>query len=203
MSKLLYRLAIGLACFWLPRAAGAAQLEQVQNFFNEFVIYLGVLFVVLFGLYVYFMRLRDDRSAPLAKVVEERGPVHSVAPDAPVTECARIMAERRIGAVLVMDGEKLCGIFTERDALNKVMAAGLDARATKVSAVMTRDPTYVSPSVTVGEAMELVTARRFRHLPVVDGGKVLAVVSSGDLTHWLVKDNVGAKRELVDLAPAP
>jgi CBS domain-containing protein len=99
-----------------------------------------------------------------------------------------------------MDGERLIGIFTERDALNKVLAAGLDSFGTKVSEVMTKDPHCIVPTTTVGEAMELVTTRRFRHLPVVENGKVLAVVSSGDLTHWLVKDQAGEVQTLVDLA---
>ena len=98
-----------------------------------------------------------------------------------------------------MDGERLIGIFTERDALNKVLAGGLDPGNTKVSEVMTRDPYCVPPTTTVGDAMELITTRRFRHLPIVDNGKVLAVVSSGDLTHWLVQDQMGEVRELVDL----
>ena len=99
-----------------------------------------------------------------------------------------------------MDGEKLVGIFTERDALNKVLAAGLDPGKTKVCDVMTKDPYSIPPTTTVGEAMELVTKRRFRHLPIVKNGKVLAVISSGDLTHWLVKEQVGEVQELVDLA---
>ena len=102
--------------------------------------------------------------------------------------------------MIVIDGEKLVGIFTERDALNKVLAAGLEPGKTKVSEVMTRDPYSIPPTTTVGEAMELVTKRRFRHLPIVKHGKVLAVISSGDLTHWLVKGQVSEVQELVDLA---
>ena len=126
--------------------------------------------------------------------------VHSAAPDTLVTECVRTMTAKKIGALVVMDGEKLVGIFTERDALNKVLAAGLEPGKTKVSEVMTKDPYSIPPTTTVGEAMELVTSRRFRHLPIVKNGKVLAVISSGDLTHWLVKDQVGEVRELIDLA---
>jgi CBS domain-containing protein len=99
-----------------------------------------------------------------------------------------------------MDGERLIGIFTERDALNKVLAGGLDPGSTKVSEVMTKDPYSIPPTTTVGDAMELITTRRFRHLPIVESGKLLAVVSSGDLTHWLVKDQIGEVQELVDLA---
>ena len=111
-----------------------------------------------------------------------------------------LVTAEKIGALIVMDGERLTGIFTERDALNKVLAAGLDPRSTKVSEVMTKDPYCIPPTTTVGAAMELVTKRRFRHLPIVENGKLLAVVSSGDLTHWLVKDQVGEVQELVDLA---
>jgi CBS domain-containing protein len=99
-----------------------------------------------------------------------------------------------------MDGGRLIGIFTERDALNKVLAGGLDPGNTNVSEVMTKDPYCISPTTTVGDAMKLITKRRFRHLPIVDNGKVLAVVSSGDLTHWLVQDQIGEVQELVDLA---
>jgi CBS domain-containing protein len=146
------------------------------------------------------MRLRDKRRAPVGRLFAEREAIHSVGPDTPVAECVRTMTTKRIGAMMVMDGESLIGIFTERDALNKVLAAGLDPVSTKISEVMTKDPYCISPGTTVAEAMELVTKRRFRHLPIVDHGKVLAVVSSGDLTHWLVKDQVGEVQELVDLA---
>jgi CBS domain-containing protein len=110
------------------------------------------------------------------------------------------MTAKRIGALIIMEGERLIGIFTERDALNRVLAAGLDPVSTKISTVMTKDPFCIPPGITVAEAMELVTKRRFRHLPIVENGKVLAVISSGDLTHWLVKDRVGEVQELVDLA---
>ena len=75
-----------------------------------------------------------------------------------------------------------------------------DPSRTKVSEVMTKNPYCVPPTTTVGNAMGLVTKRRFRHLPIMENGKVLAVVSSGDLTHWLVKDQMGEVQELVDLA---
>jgi CBS domain-containing protein len=110
------------------------------------------------------------------------------------------MTAGKIGALMVMDGGRLTGIFTERDALNKVLAGDLDPGSTKVSEVMTKDPYCIGPTTTVGHAMQLITERRFRHLPIVDDGKVLAVVSSGDLTRWLVKDQIGEVRELVDLA---
>ena len=134
------------------------------------------------------------------KIFEEGEAIHSVGPDTSVTECVRSMTASKVGALIVMDGKRLIGIFTERDALNKVLAGGLDPGKTKVSEVMTKDPYCIPPTTTVGDAMELITKRRFRHLPIVDNGKVLAVVSSGDLTHWLVQDRMGEVQELVDLA---
>jgi predicted transcriptional regulator len=143
---------------------------------------------------------RSKRRTPLDKLFNERETIHSVGPNTLVTECVRTMSTKKIGALIVLDGERLVGIFTERDALNKVLAAGLEPGKTKVSEVMTKDPYSIPATTTVGEAMELVTKLRFRHLPIVKNGKVLAVVSSGDLTHWLVKDQVGEVQELVDLA---
>jgi CBS domain-containing protein len=202
--RALYRSSgTGIGFTSIPAAAFAAQLEQVQTAFNTFVLYAVAFFVIVVALYAYFMRLQDKRRAPVGRLFGERETIHSVGPDTPVNEAVRKMSAERIGALIVMDGEKLAGIFTERDALNKVLAAGLDPVSTKISAVMTRDPVSITPATTVGEAMEVVTKRRFRHLPIVENGKVLAVVSSGDLTHWLVKEKVGEVQELVDLAARP
>ena len=110
------------------------------------------------------------------------------------------MTAGKIGALIVMDGGQLVGIFTERDALNKVLAGSLDPGNTKVSEVMTKDTYCIGPATTVGHAMQLITERRLRHLQIVENGKVLAVVSSGDLTRWLVQDQIGEVQELVDLA---
>jgi len=189
--------AIGLT---LLSPAALATLEDLQATIGQVPIYVLIVFAIVVGIAVYFVRLRDKRRAPLRRIFKEREAIHSVGPDTAVTECVRTMAAEKIGALIVMDGERLIGIFTERDALNKVLAAGLDPVSTKISAVMTRDPYCIPPTTTVGEAMELVTKRRFRHLPIVENGKVLAVISSGDLTHWLVKDQIGEVQELVDLA---
>ena len=201
MSKLQYKLSTGIGFVLLSSAALAADAsEQTLTTVTYMFIYAFVLFVVVVGVLVYLLRSQDKRRTPLESLFTERETIHSVGPDTLVTECVRIMSAKKIGALIVMDGEKLVGIFTERDALNKVLAAGLEAGRTKVSVVMTKDPYSIPPTTTVGEAMELVTKRRFRHLPIVKNGKVLAVISSGDLTHWLVKEQVGEVQELVDLA---
>ena len=114
---------------------------------------------------------------------ERRRPISSVHPDRSVTESVRQMNSDKIGAMLVMEDDNLTGIFTERDALTKVLAAGIYPISTKVSEVMTKDHYCVDPSTTVGEAMSIVTNRRDRHLPILHNDKLVGIVSSRDLTH--------------------
>jgi CBS domain-containing protein len=201
MRKFLYKSATGIGLALLSPAVFAATQEEVlTTLFGQVQMYVFIVFVIIVIAGVYFMRSRDKRQTPLNEIFEEGKAIHSVGPDTPVTECVRLMTSGKIGALIVMDGERLIGIFTERDALNKVLAGGLDPGNTKVSEVMTTDPYCIRPTTTVGDAMKLITKRRFRHLPIVDNGKVLAIVSSGDLTHWLVRDQIGEVQELVDLA---
>src|SRR5665811_1644239 len=175
MSKLHYKLGAGIGFALLSSAAlAASESEQALTTVTNMFIYAFILFVVVVGVLVYFMRLKDKRRTPLDTLFNERETVHSVAPDTLVTECVRTMTAKKIGALVVMDGERLAGIFTERDALNKVLAAGLEPGKTKVSEVMTKDPYSIPPTTTVGEAMELVTKRRFRHLPIVKNGKAVS-----------------------------
>ena len=202
MRKLLYKSGTAIGLVLLSSAALADTREEVQTIlFGQVQIYVFIAFVIIVAVAVYFMKLPEDkRQTKLNKIFEGGKAIHSVGPDTPVTECVRLMAASKIGALIVLDGERLMGIFTERDALNKVLAGGLDPGNTKVSEVMTKDPYCILPTTTVDDAMKLITKRRFRHLPIVDNGKVLAVVSSGDLTHWLVQDQMGEVQELVDLA---
>ena len=200
MRKLRYKLGTAIGLALLSSAALAATQEEVLTIIGKVSIYAFIAFAIVVIVGVYFMRSRDKRLAPLTKIFEEGEAIHSVGPDTKVTECVRLMTSEKIGALVVMEGERLTGIFTERDALNKVLAGGLDPGDTKVSEVMTKDPYCIPPTTTVGEAMELITKRRFRHLPIVENGKVLAIISSGDLSHWLVRDQIGEVQELVDLA---
>jgi CBS domain-containing protein len=199
--RLLYRQLAGLGFALLPDALLAAPAQDMPGLFVKWSAYLFLLFAIVVAALVYFLRFREDqRACALDTILQGRKAVRSVGPDTSVTECVRTMALENIGALLVMEGDRLIGIFTERDALNKVLATGLDARSAKVREVMTRDPYCVPPTITVGAAMEVVTQRRFRHLPVVEDGKVRGLVSSGDLTHWLVKDQMGEAQEYVPLA---
>jgi CBS domain-containing protein len=115
--------------------------------------------------------------------------VHSIPPLTTVEEAVRIMVNERIGSLLVLDGPRLIGIFTERDALCRVLHVGRDPKTTMITQVMTSNPVTVSPWATVEEAMVIMTERHFRRLPVVAEGKVLGLISIGDLTKWVVRDN--------------
>ena len=192
--------SVAASGFALLSPAAFAAVEDVQTTIGKLTIYVFFLIVAVVIVAVYFMSIRDKRRTPLSRLFDKRDPIHAVGPDVSVTECVRTMTSEKLGALIIMDGQRLIGIFTERDAMNKVLAAGRDPLKTKVSEVMTDNPYSIPPTTTVGEAMTIVTNRRFRHLPIVENGKVLAVISSGDLTHWMMQDKTGSVQQLVDIA---
>lgn len=106
--------------------------------------------------------------------------LHTVAPDDTVGEAVAVMAQHRVGSVLVMEDDRLVGIFTERDTV-RAISQSHDAARHEVVSWMTRDPTTVGPDVETDEALKTMLDRGFRHLPVVDGGKVVGIVSIRDL----------------------
>ncbi|MCB1969917.1 MAG: CBS domain-containing protein [Geminicoccaceae bacterium] len=114
-------------------------------------------------------------------VIDGQQALCCVGPDSSAQEAAELMAERRIGAVLVMHDAKLVGILTERDMVFRVIAKGRNPQSTKVSEVMTADPITVKPSDSGTLALETMSERHFRHLPVLDGSDVLGIVSIRDL----------------------
>jgi CBS domain-containing protein len=135
----------------------------------------------------------------VARLLEQKTErVETVTPQTTIGEAITAMNQRRIGSILVMDGERLVGIFTERDVLTRVVPQGLDPRRTPVGEVMTRNPVTITPTRTVQEAMMIMTDSRKRHLPVLQGGKVVGVVSIGDVTRWLVRDQQRTIEDLTD-----
>lgn len=123
------------------------------------------------------------------QLLEAKAPeVFSIGPDAPVLDAVRLMAEKHIGALLVMEGERLVGILSERDYARKVVLQGRSSRDTPVRDIMTSDVVTVRPNETSDHCMQVVTERRVRHLPVLDGDRVVGVVSIGDLVKAVIED---------------
>lgn len=135
----------------------------------------------------------------LGMILQEKGSaVHSVAPDAIVLDAVRTMNRAGIGSLLVLNGDEVVGIFTERDVLRRVVDAGLDASTTTVAKVMTRELVTVGPATTVAEAMAVVTEKRCRHLPVMEGDRLLGLISIGDLTREYTHSQAVQIRDLVN-----
>lgn len=107
--------------------------------------------------------------------------LHKVSPRDTVRQAARLMRDKKIAAVLVLDLDRLVGIVTERDMTVRVVAAGLDPDATPVRDVMTTDPDTLAPSDTASDAIRMMKSRNYRHLPVVESGHVVGMVSVRDL----------------------
>jgi len=114
--------------------------------------------------------------------------IFSVGPEDPVLEAIRQMADRRVGALLVMKGSELVGIVSERDYARKVILMGRSSSATPVWQIMSSPVHTVTPDQTVDECMRLMTERRVRHLPVVENGQVVGVISIGDLVKAVIED---------------
>jgi CBS domain-containing protein len=115
-------------------------------------------------------------------------PVCNIAPAALVVDAVKLMAEKGIGALLVMDGEKIVGIITERDYARKVVLMGRSSHDTAVKDIMTSSVMYVSPDHTNEQCMALMTENRLRHLPVIDAGKLIGIISIGDLVKDLISE---------------
>ncbi|HZH43650.1 MAG TPA: CBS domain-containing protein [Lysobacter sp.] len=114
--------------------------------------------------------------------------VFAIGPEAPVIDAIRLMAEKSIGATLVMEGSRLVGILSERDYARKIVLQGRSSSDTPVRAIMTAEVITVTPNDTVERCMQIMTRERIRHLPVMDGGRVVGVVSIGDLVKAVIED---------------
>ena len=118
----------------------------------------------------------------MSDIVKNQVPV-TLPPDATVRDACQCMRDRRVGAVLVTEADqRLLGIFTGRDAVHRVLAEGMSAARTKLAAVMTRDPDTMPPGKSAIEALRLMEYRRYRHVPIVNDGKVVGIVSRFDFS---------------------
>ena len=125
----------------------------------------------------------------VCEILQSKGhDVWFVRPEAFVFDAVKMMSERSVGALLVMEGEKMVGIITERDYARKVVLAGKSSKQTQVKDIMTQRVLWVAPERTIEECMALMTDKRVRHLPVVENTQVVGMVSIGDLVKAIIAE---------------
>jgi CBS domain-containing protein len=131
-----------------------------------------------------------------AVLKRKSGELFSTRPDATVYQAIEIMADKQVGALLVMENNELVGIISERDYARKIILKGKSSKETPVAEIMTSQVLSVSPQHSVGDCMRIITENRVRHLPVVDGGGVVGLVSIGDLVNWIITEQQETIRHL-------
>ena len=126
-------------------------------------------------------------SVPISALLHHKGTaLWSIAPEATVFEAIKLMADKNIGSLLVMSGDRLVGVFTERDYTRKIALQGKRSKDTQVREILSGKIVSVTPHQTVEECMRLMTENRVRHLPVLENGKAIGVVSIGNLVNWTI-----------------
>jgi CBS domain-containing protein len=127
--------------------------------------------------------------AIVSQLLKHKGRViHSVPPEAPVLEAIRLMAEHSVGALLVMEGEQLVGVVSERDYARKIILKGRSSNETPVRQIMSAPVLTVHADQSVHDCMRIMSEKRIRHLPVVDAGVVVGVLSIGDLVRAVLEE---------------
>jgi CBS domain-containing protein len=121
-------------------------------------------------------------------LVKKGGNVWKIAPQATAYDALQLMADRDIGALLVVDGEDIVGVFSERDYARKVILKGRSSKVTSVGELMNSPVFYIEPDKTIEECMALMTAKRMRHLPVLEHGRLMGMISIGDVVNALITE---------------
>lgn len=136
-------------------------------------------------------------NATISEILHFKGSnAWSVSPDTTVFDAIKLMAEKNVGALLVTSENQLAGIISERDYTRKVVLKGRSSRDTAVKEILSSNVIQVSPSHTVEECMRLMTDHHIRHLPVLEGEKVVGVVSIGDLVNWIISAQTSTIQQL-------
>lgn len=137
---------------------------------------------------------------PVSILLAEKGSasIHSVPATVTVEEAVQLMNRARVGSVVIMENNRLVGIFTERDVLYRVVANGLPPSSTPLAQVMTRNPKTITADTTIQDALTLISEKRVRHLPVLDGERMIGLISQGDITRWLVQAHKAQAEHLLN-----
>ncbi|WP_291404448.1 CBS domain-containing protein [Daejeonella sp.] len=114
--------------------------------------------------------------------------IFSVSPETSVLDALQVMMDKNISALLVMDGTKLNGIFTERDYARKIILVGKSSKATKIKEVMSEKLVTIELGTSIDHCMQIMTERRIRHLPIIENGLVIGIISIGDLVKFVIED---------------
>ncbi len=137
--------------------------------------------------------------ATVKQMLQSKGSqVYTIAPDATVLDALREMAARDVGALVVVDGDAIAGIFSERDYARKLALQGKSSRNTPVWAVMTDEVVCISPDLTAEKCMVVMTDKRIRHLPVLDDGRLTGLISIGDVVKAIMSEQQVMIRHLED-----
>lgn len=114
--------------------------------------------------------------------------VHSISPDSSVYDALEVLESKNLGALVVVEGKELIGIFTERDYARKVVLKGRSSKETLVRDIMVESPIFVTPDYTIEDCMKLMTDKYIRHLPVLDNGELIGLISIGDLVRYIIEE---------------
>ena len=127
--------------------------------------------------------------ATVKNILEAKGnATFTITPETSIYHALELMVEKNVSALLVMENEKLAGIFTERDYARKVALKGKSSKETQIGEIMTRDLITVSPNSTIDECMKLMTGKFIRHLPVVENNKLVGIISIGDVVRHIIQE---------------
>ena len=129
-------------------------------------------------------------NTPISALLERKGSdVYSVPPTLTIYDAVAEMNRHRIGSIVIIENDRLVGIFTERDVLRRVVGDGMDPKSSRVSDVMTTDLITISPETTVDETMNIFTDKRCRHLPVISDNRLVGLISIGDISRWVAESH--------------